>query len=86
MVKCSWVEGEVPHPGNQRIADPQEDIDMLSMKERFGAKKFGYTRVVWARRANGVPFHQMFIKAEDAEKFAIGVKANGGHVTMIEEL
>lgn len=59
---------------------------MMSMKERAGLKKFGYTRVVWARRANGVPFHQPFIKAEDAEDFAKGVKANGGKVVVIEEL
>ena len=59
---------------------------MLSRRERIEAKKFGYTKVVWARRANGVPFHQAFIKAEDAEEFARGVKASGGQVIMIEEL
>ena len=59
---------------------------MLSRRERYEAKKFGYTRVVWCRRPNGVPFHQAFIKTEDAEEFAKGVKASGGQVTMIETL
>ena len=59
---------------------------MLSRRERYEAKKFGYTKVVWCRRSNGIPFHQAFIKTEDAEKFAREVKANGGQVTMIEEL
>lgn len=59
---------------------------MLNRRERIEAKKFGYTKVVWCRRSNGVPFHQAFIKTEDAEEFARGVKANGGQVTMIEEL
>lgn len=31
MVKCSWVEGEISHPGNQRIADPQEDKEMTKV-------------------------------------------------------